>query len=185
MRKNTITERKIQFERHPWERVVILSSPDILPCRINPSACHKDHSSPKCDTEYDIHPAPPDLDSYVGRNGLAHLLNSPHEAEEQGNNLPAQNVWLKRFPKKEKTKLTICPPYQYGLGWGIEFVEGWYLSWVAKGIIATFLVAATTFLICWWKFQGDLQGATSMAALLVSYGALLVALISAVAVLPT
>ena len=59
------------------------------------------------------------------------------------------------------------------------------MTWVAKGIIAAFLIAATTFLICWWKYQGDLQGATGMAALLVSYGALLITLISAIAVLPT
>ncbi len=113
-----------KLERHPRERVVILSNAKILPQRVNPDACHTDHSL--CDTIYDIQPTPPDLDPYIGRNGLVHLLRYPHEAEEEGNNLPQQTVWLKRFPKKEKTKLTVCPPYQYGIGWGIEFEEGWH-----------------------------------------------------------
>ena len=176
--------RTPKFERHPWDRVVILSTSDILPQRINPGACHNDHSLPKCDTEYDIYPCPPDLEPYIGRNGLTHLLEYPHEAVESGNNLPSQNVWLKRFPKKKKTRLTVCPPYQYGLGWGVELEEGWYLGWMGKAVIVTLVVAATTFLICWWKFRDDIQGATGMAALLVAYGALLVALIAAVAVLP-
>lgn len=54
-----------------------------------------------------------------------------------------------------------------------------------KGMIVAFVVAATTFLICWWKFRDDVQGAAGMAALLVSYGALLLTLISVMAVLST
>ena len=160
---------------------MILPSPDIVPQRTNPDACHKDHS--QCDTAYDIHPSPPDLDPYIGRNGLAHLLHCPHDAEEEGNNLPLQNVWLKRFPKKERTKLTVCPPYQFGLGWGVELEEGWHLSWLIKAIIVTLVLAATVFLICWWRFRGDVQGATSMAALLVSYGVLVISLFSAISLL--
>lgn len=159
---------------------MIRSCSDIVPCRINPGVCHKDHD-PKCDTEYDIYPEPPDLDPYVGPNGLEHLLSHPHEAEEQGNNLPIQDVWLKRFPKKKKSKLTACPPYQYGLGWGIEFDETWNFSLVLKGILFGCVLAATVFLICWWSVRGDVQGATGMAALLVSYCVLLISLFSACA----
>ena len=124
----------------------------------------------------------PDLDPYIGPNGLEHLLNHPHEAEEVGNNLPAQDVWLKRFPKKERSKLTVCPPYQYGIGWGVEFEEAWNLSWVLKGTLVSCVLAATVFLVCWWSVRGDVQGATGMAALLVSYGVLLITLFSAFAI---
>ena len=125
---------------------------------------------------------PPDVRPYVGRNGLEHLLNYPHEAEELGNNLPLQNVWLKRFPKKEKTKLTACPPLQYGLGWGIEFEEAWHVGWLIKSIICLIVVAATVFLICWWRLRGDIQGAASVSALLISYSVLLITSLSAVAI---
>ncbi|KAK3178522.1 hypothetical protein OEA41_000659 [Lepraria neglecta] len=170
------------FERHPRKRVVILPTEgsDILPCRTNPDACHKDHSTPRCDKAYDTHPTPPDLKPYIGPNGLTHLLNHPHEAAEEGNNLPVQNVWLKRFPKKEKTKLAVCPPYQYGLGWGIEFEEGWYMNWLVKFAIIAFVITAITFLVCWWNFRGDVQGATGMAALLVSCAVLLISIFSVV-----
>ena len=123
----------------------------------------------------------PDLEPYVGRNGLEHLLNHPHEAEDLGNNLPSQNVWLKRFPKKERTKLTVCPPYQYGLGWGIEFEENWYFSRLARLVVAAFVTSALVFLICWWKLYDDLQAATSMAALLVSCATLIMSTFAFVA----
>ena len=174
-------DNNLQLERHPRERVVIRSSPDIVPERTNPDVCHKDHVS-KCDTEYDIDPVPPDLDPYIGPNGLEHLLNHPHEAEELGNNLPVQDVWLKRFPKKEKSKLTVCPPYQYGIGWGVEFEEAWNFSWVLKGTLIVCVLAASVFLVCWWSIRGDVQGATGMAALLVSYCVLLITMFSAFAI---
>ncbi|KAG8525234.1 uncharacterized protein KY384_008878 [Bacidia gigantensis] len=168
------------IERHPRERVVILAGQDILPQRSNPKVCHKDHAYPKCDTAYNIDPSPPDLDPYVGRNGLEHLLTHPHEAEEDGNLPPAQKVWLRRFPKKEKTKLTTCPPYQYGLGWAVELEEEWNMSWLMKAITIFLMLAATTFLVCWWRYKGDVQGASGMAGLLVSCGTLLMAYFSAV-----
>lgn len=114
---------------------------------------------------------PPDLAPYVGRNGLEHLLKHPHEAADQGNNLPIQNVWLKRFPKK-KTKLKSCPIHQYGLGWGIEFEEGWDRVRV-MAVAVVWITAAISFLICWWKVYGDLQGAAGMGSLLLGSPALL------------
>ena len=158
----------------------MLSSPHILPKRENPEACHKDHQ-PKCDTQYDINPTPPDLEPYIGRNGLEHLLNHPHEAEDLGNNLPRQKVWLERFPKKEKTRLTVCPPYQYGLGWGIEFEEGFCFSRPLRIVVAALVIGALVFLICWWKLHNDLQAATSMAALLVSCATLVMSTFAFVA----
>lgn len=134
---------------------MILPVPVPLPNHVNPEACHKDHTPSKCDTVYDIEPTPPDLDPYVGPNGLEHLLQYPHEAEEEGNNLPPQTVWLKRFPKKEKTKLTVCPPYQLDLGWGVQFEEGWHVSWVVKCAAILFVLAATIFMVCWWKLRHD------------------------------
>ena len=125
--RTIVSINAIKLEHHPRQRVVILSNsnePD-LPLRENPDACHADHS-PKCDTLYDLHPTPSDLKPFMGKNDLAHLLKCPHEAQHQGNNLQPRTVWLNRFPKKEKTRLTKCPPYQYGLGWGIEFEEGWH-----------------------------------------------------------
>ena len=124
---------------------------------------------------------PPDLEPYMGRNGLAHLLTHPHEAEEQGNNLPLQNGWLQRFPKKEKTKLTVCPPYQYGPGWGVELEEGWYMIKLIGLISALFLLAAIIFTICWWVLKDDLQGASGMAAFLVSVATAIIGLLSAIA----
>jgi hypothetical protein len=100
-------------------------------------------------------------------------LNHPHEAQDEGNNLPVQDVWLKRFPKKEKTKLTACPPYKYGIGWGIEFQECWYINWVLKTGVVACVLAATIFLICWWKFRDDIQSASNVAALLLAYNSLL------------
>lgn len=129
--RTIVSINAIKLEHHPWERVVILSNSNKpeLPLRENPDACHTNHS-PKCDTLYDLHPTPPDLKSFMGKNDLAHLLKCPHEAQHQGNNLQPRTVWLNRFPKKEKTKLTECPPYQHGLGWGIEFEEGWHGRWL-------------------------------------------------------
>ena len=150
--------------------MVIRACSDILPARVNPAACHTAHKA--CDTAYDLDPHPPDLEPYVGSNGLAHLINCPHEAEDEGNHLPIQDVWLKRFPKKEKTKLTACPPYQFGLGWGIEFREEWHMNWLMKLTLSALLIAAIVFLVCWWVKRGDLQGASGMAALLVALAAL-------------
>lgn len=162
---------------------MILSGSNPLPNRLNPEACHEDHELPKCDTVNDIQPAPPDLEPYIGRNGLAHLLQYPHEAEEEGNNLPTQTVWLKRFPEKERTKLTVCPPHQFGLGWGIEFEERWQMSWLVKWTTFLLIVGANIFIICWWRVRHDVQGASSMAALLVAYATLIVSSFAAAAVL--
>ena len=145
-----------------------MPSQKFIPHRVNPEACSTEHNHPKCDTIYDIEPEVPDLDPYIGPNGLAHLVDHPHEAIDLGNNLPLQNVWLKRFPKKEKTKLTVCPPYQVGIGWGIEFVEGWRVTWLINLVIIALALIAIIFLICWWRYRDDLQAASSMAAFFIN-----------------
>ncbi len=61
--------------------------------------------------------------------------------------------------------------------------EGWHVSWLMKTIVATFVLAATVFLICWWRCRGDVQGATNMAALLVSCGLFMITLFPAIAML--
>ena len=202
--RTIVSINAIKLELHPWERVVILSNPNgqELPFHENPDACHPTHL-PKCDTSYDLRPTPPDLDPFMGRNDLAHLLKCPHEARHQGNNLRPRTVWLNRFPKKRNTKLEECPPYQYGLGWGIELEEGWHgtwllrfeksaietnhahsdsatVGWLLKVLIMIFVLAATVFWICWWKFTGDIQGATGLATALISYPMLLLAAFAAV-----
>lgn len=173
--RNHVLNSFFKFEQHPWDLVGILPRAVSLPNRTNPSACHKDHT-PKCDTDYDIHPTPPDLDPYIGPNAFRHLLRSPNHAEWQGNNLPVQDAWLKRFPKKERTKLSACPLYKYGIGWGIELEEELYLNWVVIGVLVSFLLAALIFGICWWKFKGDLQAASSMASLMMAFDVVLVSL---------
>ena len=173
-----------QLERHPRDRVVILNCEgnEILPQLTNDIACHADHVPPRCDTTYDIFPIPPDLQPYIGRNGLEHLLTHPHEAQEEGNNLPIQDVWLKRFPKKI-TKLTTCPPYQYGLGWGVELEERWHLNRLLGLIIVVFVASSVMFTVCWWSFRGDIQGATSMAALLVGFATFVISVVAAAAMI--
>ena len=92
-------------------------------------------------------------------------------------------MWLTRFPKKEKTKLSVCPPYQFGLGWGIQFEEAWQMTFVMKVVIIALLSFAIIFLICWWSIRGDLQGAAGAAALMVAFAALIPSLFAAAAVM--
>lgn len=54
------------------------------------------------------------------------------------------------------------------------------VGWLLKLVIILFVLAATMFLICWWKFKGDIQGATGMTSALISYAALLLAALAAV-----
>ena len=152
---------------------MISNTQKILPDHTNPEACHESHQFPKCDTTYEIEPTTLGLDPPIGRNALEHLITHPQEAEEKGNNLPCHNVWLRRLPKKKDTKLTVCPPLQIGIGWGVEIEEGWHMSWLMKMTMFAFLLIALVFLACWWKLRGNLQAATSMAALLVACASLI------------
>lgn len=54
------------------------------------------------------------------------------------------------------------------------------VGWLLKVVIILFVLAATVFLICWWKLKGDVQGATGMASALISYATLLLAAFAAV-----
>ena len=65
---------------------------------------------------------------------------------------------------------------------GSRFEEALNLGWVLKGTLIVCVLAATVFLVCWWSVHGDVQGATGMAALLVSFGVLLITLFSAFAI---
>lgn len=76
----------------------------------------------------------------------------------------------------------MCPPYQFGLGWGIEFEEGWCMDSVIRWIATIFVAAATVFLVCWWRMRHDVQGASGIAAVLVSYATLIITMFTAVAV---
>lgn len=74
------------------------------------------------------------------------------------------------------------PPYQYGLGWAVEFEDVWHSSRILKATLLGYVLAATVFLVCYWSVRGDVQGATGIAALLVSCCVLLFALFSAFAI---
>lgn len=44
---------------------------------------------------------------------------------------------------------------------------------VTAMIVAAFTLAAITFLICWWKIYGDLQGAAGVGSFLLGFPAVI------------
>lgn len=166
----------VQMEVQSRNRAIVYGNNDdvgMLPHRINPSACHPDHNT--CDTSYDIDPTPPDLLPLIGDNGMKHLLSDAHEASHEGNRLAPQTVYLQRFPKKEKTELTICPPFGYGQGWAIEPIEAEYTGWLFKGIIsALFLGSAIALLFIWREIHKNISDAASAIGIFLSFASLFI-----------
>lgn len=111
--------------------------------------------------EYRYSPMPADLIPPVGEHLMLHLLTSPQCAEES-------DILLARIPKKLKERLRTCPTTGTGLGWGIQFVEGWHFSILIVLAFAILLLASLVFLVCWTVLKHDAQSASGVAAYIVA-----------------
>ncbi|KAI9853396.1 MAG: hypothetical protein M1830_006676, partial [Pleopsidium flavum] len=79
-----------------------------------------DMPPPEMANEYRFEPVPADVVPPIGENHLMHLYHHPKDADE------SLSICLSRFPKKLREKLAVCPQRGTGIGWGIQFVDGWH-----------------------------------------------------------
>ena len=93
----------------------------------------------------------------VGPHYLMHLFNHPHDYD-------TETITLQRIPKKLGGRL------EFGIGWGVELVEGFMPSRVWAMLCMLMLVASATFISVWMTRgdKGDVQGAFAVAAWVVA-----------------
>ena len=93
----------------------------------------------------------------VGPHYLMHLFAHPHDYD-------TETVTLKRIPKKLGGRL------EFGVGWGVELVEGFVASRVWALLFGLMVVASATFVGVWLTRgdRGDVQGAFAVAGWVVA-----------------
>lgn len=113
--------------------------------------------------EYTYNPMPADMIPPLGENYMMHLFAHPDHAD------PRAKEDLNRIPKKLKDRLAICPTQGRGVGWGVHFVEGWHFSALFLVAYVVFLIASLVFFVCWAVLKQDVQGASGVAAYILTF----------------
>jgi len=115
------------------------------------------HASQK--SEYDFEPV--DLVPPVGSRYLLHLFKHPEDYD-------GELITYLRSPKR-RSRL------DFGVGWGINLVEGFLADRVWTLIMSFFIFGSTIFAIVWaCKRGGDVQGAFGVAGWMITLAALAV-----------
>jgi hypothetical protein len=111
--------------------------------------------------EYSYTPMPADIIPPIGSNLLLHFYEHPDHASV----LP---TILKKFPRKLKNKLYVCPVKGSTVGWGILIAEGfnWFVFFVYS--IIAFLTCLMAGVI-WAVLKDDVQGGFGIAGFLLTF----------------
>lgn len=108
---------------------------------------------------------PCDLMPPVGSKYLLHLFMHPEDYDEE-------QVTYKRSPKRRER-------LQFGMGWGINLVEGFQAQKVWAFIMACFGVGSGVFAILWTVRENDVQGAFGVAGWIVTLAVLVLGALQA------
>ncbi|MCJ1290589.1 hypothetical protein MMC34_002129 [Xylographa carneopallida] len=150
----------VQFELRKSEHVNIRKENDLPPENRR--------------AEYLYRPMPAELIPPLGENYMMHMYHHPDHADATA------AMDLAQVPKKLTDRLCVCPVEGKGVGWGVNFVEGWHYNVMCLLAFAVLLLASLVFLICWAVLQHDVQGASGVAAYIVALAMLSVGSLQAV-----
>lgn len=132
---------------------------DIMP----PSTQHYDF----------VPPPPPEIVPPIAADHLVHLLTAECTAT-----LQSGSFYLDQLPKKKDVplKFNSRTPHDQDVntGYGLRFVESPDPSIIVTFLFAMAVVVGTIFGVCWSVIERDLQAAWTIAAYIVSVGALAV-----------
>lgn len=100
---------------------------------------------------YKYTPMPPEYLPPIGSNEMIHYLEYPGD-------LPPGGDLFSCVPKKMRERLGVCPDKGYGIGWGIQFVEGVCYK---KASLMMFLSAMLSIVLAvtWAVWKQDVQTA--------------------------
>lgn len=147
----------VQFEVHRNRFADIRATPSMPPT-----------SSPMSDKSPSHHPynfEPSDLMPPVGSKYLLHLFMHPEDYDEE-------LVTYKRAPKRRER-------LQFGMGWGINLVEGFQGQKVWAFLMACFSIGSGVFGILWTVKKDDVQGAFGVAGWIVTLAVLVLGALQA------
>ncbi|MCJ1286043.1 hypothetical protein MMC26_005385 [Xylographa opegraphella] len=150
--KTVVGIRFVQFELRKSEHVNICKEHDLPPA--------------EREAEYSYRPMPAELIPPLGENYMMHLYRHPDHADA----IAATD--LAQMLKKLADRLCVCPVEGRGVGWGVLFVEGWHYNVVCLLAFALILLASLVFLGCWAVLQHDVQGASGIAAYMLTLATL-------------
>ena len=123
---------------------------------------------------YAFAPAPPlEITPPIAADHLVHLLTAECTAS-----LQSGSFYLEQLPKKRDKPLKFISndPHNedINIGYGLRFVETPDPSVIVTFLFGIVVVVGTVFGVCWSVVERDLQSAWTVAAYLVSLGALAV-----------
>lgn len=125
-------------------------------------------SSPASDKSPSQHPytfEAVDLIPPVGSQYLLHLFKHPEDYD-------GELITYLRAPKRRER-------LEFGMGWGINLVEGFLAQKVWAVIMACFGVGSAVFAILWTVKKNDVQGAFGVAGWIVTLAALVLGALQA------
>jgi hypothetical protein len=142
----------VQFEVHRNRFADIRATPSMPPKSSSVSS-----KSPS-DQPYSFEPV--DLVPPVGSTYLLHLFQHPEDYD-------GELITYLRSPKRRER-------LEFGLGWGINLVEGFLARKVWMTIMLAFGVGSVVFAALWTIQKGDVQGAFGVAGWILTLAALIV-----------
>jgi hypothetical protein len=140
----------VQFEVHRNRFADIRASPSMPPI--------SSLASTKTPSEQPYSFEPVDLVPPVGSTYLLHLFKHPNDYDNE-------LVTYLRAPKRRER-------LEFGMGWGINLVEGFLVQKVWMCVMFAFGVGSGIFGVVWTAKKGDVQGAFGVAGWIVTLAAL-------------
>ena len=143
----------LQFEVHRNRFADIRASPSMPPIQSSSSS-----ASTKTPSEHPYSFEPVDLVPPVGSTYLLHLFKHPSDYD-------TELITYLRSPKRRER-------LEYGMGWGINLVEGFLAQKVWVCVMLAFGAGSGVFAILWTLQRGDVQGAFGVASWVVTLAGL-------------
>ncbi|KAH7120863.1 hypothetical protein B0J11DRAFT_532793 [Dendryphion nanum] len=140
----------VQFEVHRNRFADIRASPSMPP--------RSSTTTPKAPSEEPYSFEPVDLMPPVGSTYLLHLFKHPSDYD-------GELITYLRAPKRRER-------LEFGMGWGINLVEGFLAQRVWLFLMTVFGVGSAIFAILWTIKKGDVQGAFGVAGWVVTLAGL-------------
>jgi len=142
----------VQFEVHRNRFADIRAAPSMPPTSSNTSS--------KIPSAHPYSFEPVDLIPPVGSTYLLHLFQHPSDYD-------GELITYLRSPKRRER-------LEFGMGWGINLVEGFLAQKVWACIMLAFGVGSGVFAIVWTVREGDIQGAFGVAGWVLTLAGLIV-----------
>ncbi|KAF2110867.1 hypothetical protein BDV96DRAFT_603485 [Lophiotrema nucula] len=141
----------VQFEVHRNRFADIRASPSMPPAQAS--------TSDKTPSTHPYSFEPNDLMPPVGSTYLLHLFKHPSDYDNE-------LITYLRSPKRRER-------LEYGMGWGINLVEGFLAQKVWSCLMVGFGIGSALFATLWTVKKGDVQGAFGVAGWIVTLAGLI------------